>query len=78
MRPTLGSNALGFLFENNNAALGDQIRAEVQSLVGRFEPRVQLVDVLVDRTESEVTITLQYVVLATRRRGSVSTTVTTS
>lgn len=70
MRPTFGTNAPSFVFENNDAVLGNLIRAEVQGVVAKYEPRVQLMDVQVEQKDSEVILTLIYVVLATRRAST--------
>jgi phage baseplate assembly protein W len=74
MRPEFGCNALKFVFENNTDLADEMIRAEVASVVGRFEPRVILRDVLIERSEEEssgVTIVLVYVLTATRQQDSV-------
>jgi len=73
MRPEFGCNALRFVFENNDDLLGELIRAEVSATVERFEPRVVLLDVLVTRdTEAaQVIVTLEYVLVATKRQDTV-------
>jgi len=73
MRPDFGCNAQKFVFENNSDLLGELIRAEVSAVVGRFEPRVVLQDVLVERNEDsgEVAATLVYVLVATSEQDSV-------
>jgi phage baseplate assembly protein W len=70
MRPEVGSNVYSFVFEQNNTVLADVIRAEVQTVIGRFEPRVILRDVKVQRKESEVLCTIEYVIISTRTLGS--------
>ena len=49
------------------------IRAEISSVVERFEPRVVLQDVLVSRDVEKalVTVTLEYVLVATRQQDIV-------
>jgi len=73
MRPEFGCNAHRFVFENNDDLLGELIRTEVAAVVGRFEPRVVLQDVLVERNEETgmVAVTLIYVLVATREQDSV-------
>jgi len=75
MRPTVGTNALSFVFENNDAVLGNLLRAEIQGVVAKYEPRVQVLDVIVEQKGSEIIITVGYIVLATRRQGSVGISV---
>jgi len=70
MRPDVGTNAKAFVFENNDVVLGNLIRAEVQAVIGKYEPRVQLVDVRVEQRRSEVILTISYIVLSTRKPGS--------
>ena len=70
MRPTLGANVYSLVFENNNAVLADMLRAEINSVVGRFETRVILTDVRVERSEAEVLVHIDYIVNATRTAGS--------
>lgn len=65
MRPNVGSNALSFVFENNDVILGNLLRSEIQGVVAKFEPRVQLTDIRVERLDSEIIITLVYVILTT-------------
>lgn len=72
MRPEFGTNALSFVFENNDAVLSNLLRAEIQGVIARFEPRVQLVDILIEQRSSEIILTIIYVVLATGKTGSAS------
>jgi hypothetical protein len=72
MRPEFGSNAYAFVFENNNLVLQETIRAEVMSAIARFEPRAIVRSVDIDRSDSEVTITITYIVVATRQEQSVA------
>jgi len=69
MRPEFGTNALAFIFENNDDVLGNLLRAEIQGVVARYEPRIRLTDIGVTQRDSEVLITISYIVLATRRTG---------
>jgi phage baseplate assembly protein W len=67
MRPEFGSNALTFIFENNDDVLGNLLRAEIQGVVARYEPRIQITDIGVGQRDSEIIITISYIVLATGR-----------
>lgn len=75
MRPDFGSNVLRYVFDPNEAALGDLLWQAVQSALGRWEPRIELLDVRVDRKDESIKVTIDYGVIATRRQGSVSTSV---
>lgn len=72
MRPEFGTNALSFVFENNDAVLSNLLRAEIQGVIARFEPRVQLVDILIEQRASEIILTIAYIVLATGKTGTAS------
>jgi len=72
MRPEFGTNALSFVFENNDTVLSNLLRAEIQGVVAKFEPRIQLVDMQVERRGSEIILTITYVVLASRRVSAAS------
>lgn len=79
MRPTLGSNAYKYIFESNDDLLQERIEHDLTTTVGQFEPRVALLGVQVVRGEDNgnepgpavVTITLSYIVVATRETGTV-------
>jgi len=70
MRPDCGTNALSFVFENNEAILGNLLRSEIQGVVARYEPRIQITDIVVEQRDSEVILTIVYIILATRRVAS--------
>lgn len=70
MRPDVGTNALTFIFENNDVVLSNLLRAEIHGVVAKYEPRVQVTDILVERRDSEIILTITYVILATRRPGA--------
>lgn len=69
MRPEFGTNALAFIFENNDDVLGNLLRAEIQGVVARYEPRIRITDIVTTQQDSEIIITISYIVLATRRTG---------
>ncbi len=76
MRPELGTRLFALVHENNDALLGELVRTELLSVVGRYEPRVQLTDVQVsrDRDAATVTVDVEYVVRATGTSSSASLT----
>lgn len=73
MRPGFGTSAHKYVFENNDDLLSELVRTEVSASVGRYEPRVALRDIIVARSEdlTEITVTLIYVIIATRTQDSV-------
>lgn len=84
MRPEVGSNALAYVFENNDLILVQRISAEISDVVRRFEPRVALLSVEVDNGDkskdngpASVIVTIKYVVLATRTVGTLTITLAT-
>lgn len=70
MRPDVGTNALTFVFEPNNEVLSNLLRAEIQGVVAKYEPRVQVTDIGVEQRQSEIILTISYILLATRRPGA--------
>ena len=72
MRPDLGSSVHNMIFENNDVVLANLARAEVQGVLAKFEPRVQVLDVQIEQQESAVILTIVYVVLSTRKTSAVS------
>ena len=73
MRPDFGSGVLRFIFENNDDLLDELIRAEVTSAIGRFEPRVAIQDIVIEKDAEKalVTITIVYVLVTTRQQDTV-------
>jgi uncharacterized protein len=73
MRPDFGCDAYSFVFEPNNEMLAELIRTEVSAAIGRFEPRVVVLDIGVvrDTEKGEVVVTIQYVVVTTRTKDTV-------
>jgi phage baseplate assembly protein W len=74
MRPDFGSNALSFVFENNDVVLGNLIRSEIAGVIAKFEPRVQVRDIRVERRVSSIILTISYVIIARRVASSVTVT----
>jgi len=74
MRPEFGSNAYAFVFENNDLVLQETIRTEVMSAIAKFETRAIVRTVDVTRSETEVVVTINYVVIATRQEQTVAIT----
>ena len=81
MRPDVGSNAYGFVFENNEAPLQVLIQQEVRNVITKYEPRVilQAVSVVLNDatgdTPSLITITINYIVVITQQTDQVNITI---
>ena len=72
MRPDFGSNAYAFVFENNDEILAELIKAEVVGALGRYEPRAIIQEVAVEREDSQVVITVAFIVSLTGQQDTVS------
>ena len=74
MRPEVGSNVFRFVFEDNDDVLAETLRAEIQATIGRHEPRAIIQDVSVenDREKREATVSIYYVVVASRTQGNIT------
>ena len=74
MRPDFGTNALSFVFENNDGLLAENLRTEVMNVVGRFEPRVIIRQIQTSRQDTKILLTISYIVRATRQSREVQVT----
>lgn len=72
MRPDFGSGLLSKVFANNDSVLESLLQAEVFAAVGKWEPRAIVRSVDTVRKDSTITVTVNYVVVATRQLDSVS------
>lgn len=66
MRPDLGTNIWAYIFENNTQLLAENIRAEIATAIAKYEPRVVVLQIDTQRKETDIIITIHYVVRATR------------
>ena len=78
MRPDAGTNAWGYLFEENDEVLEALIRADISAVVAKYEPRVKMIDVLTARADSNIWITLIYYVPALQQEDQLTTALTSS
>jgi phage baseplate assembly protein W len=78
MRPDFGSTAYAFVFENNDLVLQETIRTEVLSAISKFETRVIVRAVDVSRSDNEVFVTINYVLVSTRQEQTVKITMPTN
>lgn len=76
MRPDYGSSAYSYIFEPNEEILQQRIETELSALILKYEPRVAVTSIEVvrgnqnlDSEASTITITINYVVIATRTSG---------
>jgi phage baseplate assembly protein W len=74
MRPDVGTNALAFIFEPNDVVLEQTLRAEIQAVIAKFEPRVLIVSLRTERKPSQgsVIVHIDYVISASRTSSSVA------
>jgi len=72
MRPNFGSNLMSKVFDNNDALFESVLQAEVKTAIGQWEPRAIVQSVQVQRKDETATVTVNYVVAATRQQGVVS------
>ena len=77
MRPDYGSNAINYIFDNNNDLLAELIRSDLYSSIGRYEPRVIITGIQVIQTDEQVDVTVQYVVTATGSTDAVGVSFST-
>lgn len=75
MRPSFGSNAYAFVFENNSQIFQESVRADIMNAIGKFETRVIVQSVDVTRDDTEAFVEISYVVLATRQEQSIKITI---
>jgi phage baseplate assembly protein W len=71
MRPDFGSSAFSFIFENNNVVLSEMMRDEITTAIAKFEPRVVVRDVLTEKQDNEVVVTILYIVNLTGQQDFV-------
>lgn len=72
MRPDFGSGLLSRVFDNNDAVLESVLQAEIFAAVGKWEPRAIVRSVDTVRKDSTITVTVNYVIVATRQLDKVS------
>jgi len=71
MRPSVGTNVRKFIFEPNDELLTSLVQTEVATAIARFEPRVTVVGIQTQRIESELLVTITYIVNATQQVNTV-------
>jgi uncharacterized protein len=74
MLPAFGAGLRGFLFEPNIPATHRLIQERVDFTLGRWEPRINVVRVLVDADPDDAqqaNVTIDYQLVATEERGQV-------
>ena len=73
MDPGYGVNLDRYVFENNNATLDNAIKYEVSTAIRTHERRVivRTIDVTRNLDRGELTLTIQYIIKATRQDQSV-------
>ena len=69
MRPQFGCDMQQYVFENNDDLLSQILRSEIAATISRWEPRARLDNVSFERSESMVTVLIEYTVVATGTTG---------
>jgi phage baseplate assembly protein W len=77
MRPAFGCNLQKFVFDNNDDLLPQLLRMEIVGAIGKWEPRAAIQDVEFQRKDSELIVTVSYVVTATGTLNTVNVAVPT-
>ena len=72
MRPDFGTNVIAMIFEANNEILAEMISYDVQSAIAAWEPRVSVLSVDVEQEDSTITLTITYMVIASKNVASVA------
>ena len=73
MRPTLGCNAYGYVFESQDGALDTLVRTDIATTIATYEKRVRVLSIDIERPEeNHALITINYVVVATKQLDSVT------
>lgn len=74
MRPDFGADVHKYLFDSLDTGLEDLVSTEVRAAIGKYEPRVAVQSVQVDRGDTSLVVTVTYVVLATKKQTTLSLT----
>jgi len=77
MRPDFGCDAIHYIFDPNDEVMGSLFKNDLLATIGAYEPRVTVIDIAVEHADSTVTLTISYIVNATRQQSSVSETFAT-
>lgn len=67
MAPDYGINSDRYVFETNNAIMAEGLRFEVATAILKYEQRVIAKNIKINQSESTLTLTVEYVVKATRQ-----------
>jgi phage baseplate assembly protein W len=68
MRPTFGSNAYSYVFENNSLVFQETVRADVMASISKVETRVIVQSVDVTRDDVTAFIKIIYIVLSSQQQ----------
>ena len=75
MRPDFGVDAYALIFENTGEVLRLGLESAVRQAIAQYEPRVIVVSVDVVEADSEVKVTITYVITSTQETDEVSITI---
>ena len=77
MRPDFGSNVMAYIFDNNTPAMAELLRNEIQTAIGRFEPRVYVDLVQVVQLDATVEVDIRYIILSTGKEDTLGVSIPT-
>ncbi len=63
--PEIGCQVNSLLFEGNTTSTKSSMERSIKYVIGNFEPRVELIDVIADSYEKQVSIELTFKILQT-------------
>lgn len=75
MRPGFGCNLQQYVFENNDDLLEQLMRTEISSAISRWEPRAQLDNIVLQRNDTTLSVTVIYTVVTTQTKDTVQVAV---
>lgn len=74
MRPDFGSDITRFVFANNDEFLEELLTEEIRTSLSKYEPRIIVRAIRTQRDDSEITITIEYIVRATGNQERIEVT----
>lgn len=75
MRPQFGCDIQQYVFENNDDLLEQLLRTEITTAISRWEPRAQLDNIVVERDDTTLVVTILYTVVTTQTQDTVQVAV---
>ncbi len=64
MRPALGSNAMNYVFENNDAIRAEMFKSDLLNSIAQQEPRVAIRTVTLGTNNTTMLVNISYVIIS--------------